>query len=219
MAKDGILQRPDGMEVALLEPPYRVDRPDDFSPSLLSVAVQYGTGLSRKSSWTVQICYAARTENILLTWDSEQGTFTPKLADTLKQEIPISGSLDLPALEVRLFEHPQRRGKSRRCVSHMHVPLLGLEAQPTNQQANPKDVKVVSTHDPDACITLSVLLESDYAHWLRHELDARRREEVKAFVWKSSFRVMDGYDAAPAVTEVEDEEEDDGIWEWICGAC
>lgn len=215
-----ILQRPDGMEVALLEPPYRVDRPDVFPNSLLSVSVQHGSGLSRKSSWTVQLCYDTKTENILLTWDAESASFTPKLGESLKHEIPMSGSLDLPSLEIRLFEHRQKRGKPRRCVSHMHVPLLGLDAQPKNQKANPQDVKVISTHDPDASITLSVLLESDYAHWLRHELDARRREEVKGFAWKGSFRVSDFYDDTPPdAIEVEEEEEYDGIWEWICGAC
>jgi len=210
-----ILQRPDGMEVALLEPPYRVERPEEFQPSLLSVAVQYGTGLSQKSTWTVQLCYDGITENVLLTWDSQQDSFTPKLGDTLRHEIPISGSLDLSSLEIRLFEHRQRRGKSRRCVSHMHVPLVGLDAQPTNQEPNPKSIKVASSHDSDACITLSALLESDYAHWLRKELDARRREEVKAFVWKTPFRVVDVYET-PVVM---DEEEDDSLWEWICGAC
>ena len=213
-----ILQRPDGMEVALLEPPYRVDRPDDFPASLLSVSVQYGTGLCRKSSWTVQLSHGTMTENILLVWDAEQGIFTPKLGENLKHKIPTSGSLDLPALEIRLFEHRQKRGKSRRCVSHMHLPLLGLEAQQTKQKASPKDVKVVSTHDPDACITLSVLLESDYAHWLRHELDARRREEVKDFSWKNPLRFMDMYETVPAATTLDDEEEE-GIWDWICGVC
>ena len=213
-----ILQRPDGMEVALLEPPYRVDRPDEFQPSRLSVSVQYGTGLSRKSSWTVQLSHGNKKENILLTWDAELGIFSPKLGETLKTEIPVNGSFDLPSLEVLLFEHRQKLGKSRRCVSHMHLPLLGLEAQQTKQRASPKDVKVVSTHDPDACITLSVLLESDYAHWLRHELDARRREEVKDFSWKKSLGFMGAYDSVPAVVELDDDEED-SIWDWICGVC
>jgi hypothetical protein len=77
-------------------------------------------------------------------------------------------------------------------------------------------MKVVCSHDPDACVTLSVMLESDYALWLRNELDARRREEVNGFVWKSSFRVL-----PDVYNEVVDEEndEEDSLWEWICGAC
>ncbi|CAB9516667.1 expressed unknown protein [Seminavis robusta] len=210
-----ILQRPDGMEVALLEPPYRVDRPVAFAPTLLTIAVLYASGLSQTSNWTVQLCFANKTENILLTWDEGHRTFTPKLGEKLKHEIPPSGSLDLPSLEIRLFEHRQRRGKSRRCVSHMHVPLMGLEAQPNGKGASPKDMKIVSSHDPDACVTLSVMLQSDYAHWLRRELDARRREEVAAFVWKSPFRVVDLYDDSP----LPGDEEDESMWEWICGIC
>jgi len=214
-----ILQRPNGMEVALLEPPYRVSRSEDFAPSLLSVAVQYGTGLSRKSTWTVQLCYDTQIENVLLIWDDEQGCFTPKLGNSLKHEIPINSSLDLPALEIRLFEHRQKRGKSRRCVSHMHVPLMGLDAQPLSQLATPKDVKVVSTHDPDACIAMSVLLQSDYVHWLKQELDARRREEVKAFVWKSPFRLCESSSKQVHYHIDDDDTEEDSIWEWICGVC
>lgn len=215
-----ILQRPDGLEVALLEPPYRVDRPVKFAPTVLSVAVQDGTGLGRTSQWTVQLCYDGQTENVLLTWDADQDSFTPKLGGALKHEIPSDGSLELQALEIRLFEHPQKKGgKSRQCVSHMHVPLVGLEAQRSNQKATPRDLKVVSTHDPDAHLTISVLLESDYAFWLNQELDARRREEVRAFVWKKPVhrpvRVVDIYESSPEF----DGEEGEGIWEWICGAC
>jgi len=215
-----ILQRPDGLEVALLEPPYRVDRPEKFSPTVFSVAVQDGTGLGRTSQWTVQLCYDGQMENVLLTWDTDQDSFTPKLGGTLKHEIPSDGSLELQALEIRLFEHPQKRGeKSRRCVSHMYVPLVGLEAQRSSQNASLRDIKVVSTHDPDAHLTISVLLESDYAFWLNQELDARRREEVRAFVWKTPVyrpaRAVDIYESSPEF----DGEGDEGIWEWICSAC
>ena len=210
-----ILQRPDGLEVALLEPPYRVDRPEDFAPTLLSCAVQYGTGLCPKSQWTVQLCYDGTTENVLMTWDADEDFFTPKLGGTLKHEIPIHGSLELQSLEIRLFEHRQKRGKSRRCVAHMHVPLHGLEPQPSRRNGGARDLKVVSTHDPDAFLTISVLLESDYAHWLRQELDARRREEVRAFVWKSPVRVVDIFEPTPSY----DVEEEEGLWEWICSAC
>ena len=209
-----ILQRPGGMEVALLESPYRVDRPDVFRPSLLTVAVQNGSGLRRKSNWTVQLSYDGKTENILLTLDSGQGTFTPKLGDKLKYEIPIDGSLDLPALGVRLYEH--RKRKPRKCVGQMNVPLTGLEPQSTSQDPTPNYMKVVCSHDPDACVTLSVMLESEYALWLRNELDARRREEVNGFVWKSSFLVLP--DVYNEVVDDENDEED-SLWEWICGAC
>jgi hypothetical protein len=210
-----ILQRPDGTEVALLDPPYRVNRPDEFTPTLLTVAVCHGAGLSHKSSWTVQLCYESMTENILLTWDEDQALFSPKLGKKLKHEVPINGSLDLPALEIRLFEHRQKLGKSRRCVSHMHVPMLNLEAQPSNQGAKPRDVKVTLPNDPSASIMLSVLLESDYAHWLRRELDARRHEEVT--IWSRPARVVDLND--DSLVALGDEDEGEGIWEWICGAC
>jgi hypothetical protein len=210
-----ILQRPDGTEVTLLDPPYRVDRPDEFKPTMLTVAVCHGVGLSHKSNWTVQLCYESMTENILLTWDEDQALFSPKLGKKLQHVVPINGSLDLPALEIRLFEHRQKLGKGRRCVSHMHIPMLNLEAQPSNHGAKARDMKVTLPHDPSASIVLSVLLESDYAHWLRRELDARRREEVT--IWSRPVRVVDLHD--DSLVALGDDDEEEGIWEWICGAC
>ena len=39
-----------------------------------------------------------------------------------------------------------------------------------------------------ASVTFSFSHQSDYAHWLYKELDARRREEVSGFVWRAPFR-------------------------------
>ena len=61
----------EGLEVAILEPPYLVPRPVSFPPTEVSVSVLHATGLEQKSHWTVQLQLADQTENILLAYDEQ----------------------------------------------------------------------------------------------------------------------------------------------------
>lgn len=221
-----ILQLSDGMEVALLEPPYRVSRPLSFAPTILSVSVLYATGLACKSNWTVQLCHEEKTENLLLVWDSEQGRLLPKLGVTLKREIPMTSCLHLSPLDIRIYEHRLRRRSKRRCVADIKVPLHCLKVHPTSSKAGASEIKVLCTHDSESELTLAIKLESDYINWLRSELEERRREEAHNCVQKTSFRKAadTSIDRDPADDDSHhiaesDEADGDSVWEWFCSAC
>jgi hypothetical protein len=215
--KHAIIQRPDGTEVTLLEPPYRVRRPEQFQPTVLEVSVLFASGLSRKSNWTAQLSYDNSVENILLSWDPDMSCLCPnKLGEVLKHDFAKSQDLDLSCLEIKLFEHRLRRKVQRRLVSTMKVPLANLKAQPS-VGGKPSRMKIPCQDDHNASIVVDLHLKSDYAHWLNKELDARRREEVSGFVWRASYFVPE----ALVVVEEEEEEaaQENDPWEWICSVC
>lgn len=214
--KHAIIQRPDGTEVTLLEPPYRVRRPNQFQPTVLEVSVLFASGLSRRSNWTAQLSYDDSVENIVLSWDPDMGCLCPKLCEVLKHNFAESVDLDLSCLEIKLFEHRLRRKAQRRLVSTMKVPLANLKAQPS-VGGKPSRMKIPCQDDHNASIVVDLHLKSDYAHWLNKELDARRREEVSGFVWRASYFVPQ-----PLVMVEEEEEEaaqENDPWEWICSVC
>jgi hypothetical protein len=213
--KHAIMQRPDGTEVTLLEPPYRVRRPEEFEPTVLEVSVLFASGLSRKSNWTAQLSYDDSVENILLSWDPDMGCLCPKLGEVLKHDFAESQDLDLSCLEIKLFEHRLRRKVQRRLVSTMKVPLANLKAQPT-VGGKPSRMKIPCQDDHNASIVVDLHLKSDYAHWLNKELDARRREEVSGFVWRASYFVPQ---PLVAVEEEEEAAQENDPWEWICSVC
>jgi hypothetical protein len=215
--KHAIMQRPDGTEVTLLEPPYRVRRPQEFEPTVLEVSVLFASGLSRKSNWTAQLSYDDSVENILLSWDPDMGCLCPKLGEVLKHDFAEAQDLDLSCLEIKLFEHRLRRKVQRRLVSTMKVPLANLKAQPS-VGGKPSRMKIPCQDDHNASIVVDLHLKSDYAHWLNKELDARRREEVSGFVWRASYFVPQ---PLVAVEEEEEEEaaQENDPWEWICSVC
>jgi len=199
--RHAIFQRQDGMEVTLLDPPYRVERPETFEPSTLSARVLFATGLAKRSNWTVKLAYEGQSENVLLTWDSDEQCFVPKLGDPLHLEL---NSLSLTPLEIKLYEHRLRRRSYRRLITTMNVPLANLEPQQSSSSANKSKKKKIGSrsqqserssdvrlmipckHDEDASIALELVLESDYGHWVNQELELRRREEVTAAAVSSS---------------------------------
>jgi hypothetical protein len=215
--KHAIMQRPTGTEVTLLEPPYRVRRPEEFEPTVLEVSVLFASGLSRKSNWTAQLSYDDTVQNILMSWDPDMGCLCPKLDEVLKHDFAQSPHLDLSSLEIKLFEHRLRRKVQRRLVSTMKVPLANLKAQPS-VGGKPSRMKIPCQDDHNASIVVDLHLKSDYAHWLNKEVDARRREEVSGFVWRAAY-----FAPQPLVAVEEEEEEaaaqENDPWEWICSVC
>lgn len=212
--KHAVLQREDGMEITLLEPPFRVPRPSDFEPALLTVSVLFATGLSRDSNWTVKMTYAGHTENILLAWDSSQRCFIPKLGEPLKYTIN-STNLNLSDLDLKLFEHRIKKRGNRRHIESMGIPLHNLEPQPY-ENARTIRLMIPCKHDGEASIALGLLLCSDYAHWLNKELEARRREEVVGYVYGRPFRRISHLETA---AEYEEERVGESRWDWICSVC
>ena len=205
-AKNALLQRPDGTEVALLEPPYRIPRPPTFDPSFLLARVVYAAGLNRRSLWTIKLAYsgsndATTTVSVSLGWDETKRCFLPEPTTTTKGgatavppfpllKCPLQSLSPFP-LTLRLYEHRLRRRSHQRLVATISVPLSTLEPQP-QQSASPVRLLVPcgtggsDTVDPTSSsssavvVALGVALCSDYGYWLHKELEARRNEEASA---------------------------------------
>ncbi|GKY96590.1 hypothetical protein MPSEU_000618600 [Mayamaea pseudoterrestris] len=208
--RHAILQRQDGTEVELLEPPYRVPRPLTFEPSVLTVTALYATGLSKKSNWTVKLSYEGQSESILLSWDEEQRCFTPKLGQALMY---CAGTTDLQptSLDLTLYEHRLRRRSYRRHILTTKVSLLNIEAQPSSSRRMTR-LTVPCKHDADATISVGVLLKSDHVVWLRQELDMRRKEETATGLSFLPWRRF-------SVVEEEQDQENRDPWDWIYSIC
>jgi len=67
-----------------------------------------------------------------------------------------------------------------RLASTMTVPLGGLVCQPSTSQTTLWKLTIPFTHNEDAEVTLTLMHQSEYAHWLYQELRARRKEELTA---------------------------------------
>jgi len=67
-----------------------------------------------------------------------------------------------------------------RLASTMTVPLGVLVCQPSTSQTTMWKLTIPFTHDEDAEVTLTLMHQSDYAHWLYQELRARRKEELSS---------------------------------------
>lgn len=215
-SKNAILQRPDGTEVALLEPPYLVPRPAAFEPSFLHASVLHATGMNRRSHWTVKLIYDSVVVNVLLTWNESRRCFLPKPGEDKPMRHAVS-SLNLSALTVKLFEHRLRRRNYRRLITTMTIPLANLEAQP-HAAAKPLHLLVPCKHDEGAAVAIGLALCSDYGYWLARELETRRRLEGSGLGASprraAHLRSADRY--------CEDDSRDDHenyLWDWICCVC
>jgi hypothetical protein len=208
-----IYHRKLGTEVVLVNPPYQVPQPEVFAPSVLAIEIKNASGLSKKSRWTISLTFDGHTKVTQLAWNDQTKSFQPRRLDKMEWEMPpVITSFDLAGLEVRLFEQQKRRKAHSRLAATMTMPLGGLVAQPSSSAATSWQLIMPCTHDPKASVTFSLLHHSDYAHWLYKELDARKREEVKGFVWKAPFRRV----VEPIKN---DDTADDDLWDWVCGSC
>lgn len=81
--------------------------------------------------------------------------------------------------------HASKKSTSR-LASTMTVPLGGLVCQPSTSQTTLWKLTIPFTHDEDAEVTLTLMHQSDYAHWLYQELRARRKEELASSPLPSS---------------------------------
>ena len=120
--------------------------------------------------------------------------------------------------------HSLKKSTSR-LASTMTVPLGGLVCQPSTTQTTMWKLTIPFTHDEDAEVTLTLMHQSDYAHWLYQELRARRKEEIAAT--EKSWRLL-GSKRGSRMNDYEDEtnteysdESDDDVYfmEWLYYCC
>lgn len=219
--KHAILQRHDGTEVTLLEPPYYIPRPAQFGPTQLTVTTLYAAGLSRKSNWTVKLAYDGHSESILLTFDEHRHCFVPKLGEALVYTSK-HYQHELQTLDITLYEHRLRSRSYRRHVCSMQVPLANMDPQPSSSRKLTRLV-LPCKHDADATVAIGVVLQSDYVHWARQELELRRREELRSrrpFTMqynRNRHRQHNGEDDYR--DDNEDMQQDDDPWDWIYSIC
>lgn len=186
-----IFQLADGCEVALLEPPYLVDRPKTFTPSVLRVNVTNVDGLKPQSTWIVKIRLENVSQTLRLGWNNQDGaSFEPRNSGSTKTklewQVPPS-SIDLE-LEVIVYE--QRRRENRRTLLHTTIPVPLSFLSPFSSKETAKSKQVVIDVDDESSLTLAIHHQSDYAHWLQREVDARKEEkeeEVRGYLWMPPF--------------------------------
>jgi hypothetical protein len=174
-----ILRLEDGCEVALMEPPYLVDRPNTFPPSVLRVDVTNVNGLKALSTWIVKIRLENVEQTSKLGWNQKDGaSFGPRNITKLEWQVPHT-SIDF-RMEIIVFEQRRHDKRRQRLQTTIAVPTSFLD-----QDSNEVLVQV----DDASSITLAINLQSDYAHWLQSEVDARKQQEdeEQGFLWTPSF--------------------------------
>mmetsp|Transcript_4268 Transcript_4268/g.6655 ORF Transcript_4268/g.6655 Transcript_4268/m.6655 type:complete len:540 (+) Transcript_4268:125-1744(+) len=193
-----ILQRMHGTEVAVLEPPYLVAQPVDFSPSLLSIRVHRFEGFHEKSTWTLHVTLG----NVVYKARKKDSSFD--FGETMDWEVPAHHT-DFQ-FQVAMYEQKQRLSKRKRLVAKKTMSLNFLET-PRNSQWQQLEFPCLA----DGKVIINVFHRSDYAYWLQKELEARRQKEVNdPSNWISSFYPI--Y-VDESITSSDDS---DHLWELCC---
>lgn len=109
-----IYQRLSGStEVVLVDYPYRIQQPESFAPSILSVDIHEVTGLDhRRSQWTLSVTFNGHTEIAHLRYNPQSKVFLSTRETPCRWEMVLPcqmTSFDMAGLEIRLFE--QRTGR------------------------------------------------------------------------------------------------------------
>jgi hypothetical protein len=109
-----IYQRLSGStEVVLVDAPYRVQQPEVFAPSVLTVDIHQVTGLDhRRSQWTLSVTFDGHTEIAHLQYNPQTKVYETTRTTPCKWEMMRPRqmtSFDMGGLEIRLFE--QRSGR------------------------------------------------------------------------------------------------------------
>lgn len=191
----------DGMEVALLDPPFRVPRPVSFRPSFLKVSVVCMKGWKEnKSNYSLQFEVEGMLEKCRLNHHEERDLFVPRVPETMEWEVPLEAQLD-----IKLYVH-RRRQKHKRLVRTLPVPLSSLT--PQTSPARPRKLEL-PLNKQGAFLILLVAYQSDYAHWLQKEVTERKREEASACTsWQPPCTRL--------IVEPEEEKERDTLFDICC---
>lgn len=180
-----ILQHGGDVEMVMLDRPYLVPRPVTFAPSFLNVNILNVDGLNPKSLWTVKIIVEGDSKTLRLGWSDADASFEPRNSNNMKMkwQVPTT-SIDLQMDMVVYEQKRSRQQRRRRLKTTLPVPMTFLDATASSEAA--KSRFIVVPVDEESSLTLSINFQSDFAHWLQQEVDARKREEVVGFM--SFFR-------------------------------
>lgn len=231
---NAIYQRTAGTEVVFVAEPYRIEPPDSFAPSIITLQIQSVTGISPKQKWSMSVTFAGHSEMAMLEYSKDKKRFVPK-RPSMVWEVPQANdhsdlrSIDesyhtneekkkedndidpsLLNLEIRLFEKQKRRGSSSKLSASMTLPLASLIAQPT--ATNIKSWSLTMPFGNAGKLALTLQHRSDYTHWLYRELDQRRLEEISCLqqeqeAWNRQQQ------------EIWEEPSSPDFYDWLCGVC
>lgn len=185
VGNQAVYQRPEGTEVVLLNPPYRVPQQNDFPPSNLTIIIHSIMGLSDHAKWSLSFTFDGHTEVARLQYNQERG-FLENLSAPMKWQLNPAkiNSVALAGLDIRLFKQSRSRNKKlqtptlpSRLVASMTLPLGELVAQPAVKPSTLLHLTMPFPHDTNTQLTLELVHESEYSHWLYNELCARQLEE------------------------------------------
>jgi hypothetical protein len=195
-------------EFLSLDAPYCVPRPYKFAPCVLFATVVSAAGLSKKSSWTIQLGLTDAVENIHMAWDTNKSFLYPKKTGTFRYDTGDRVQWNLSQfLHIKLFENRLRRRIPRRMAGTMRVPLANLQAQPSPARCS--RITLPCAQDPSAVVVLDISWRSDYAVWAGQEMEARQR--LPQTVTPTPHQQQRA--------SVVEEEENDDLWDWICHVC
>jgi len=234
-----IYQRVSGTEVVFVAEPYRIEPPDSFAPSIITLQIQSVTGINPKDKWSMSVTFAGHSEMVVLDYSKDKKRFVPK-RPSMVWEVPQAatnqnsdnlGTIDeynngdgeekkqkeddldpsLLNLEIRLFEKQKRkRSSSSRLSASMTLPLASLIAQPT--ATNFKSWSLTMPFGNAGKLTLNLQHRSDYTHWLYRELDQRRLEEVTCLQQE-----QEAWNRQQQ--EIWEEPTSPDFYDWLCGVC
>jgi hypothetical protein len=203
-------EHPHGLEVSLLDPPYRVPRPDDFPESFLKLSVLCIEGWKdHGSTYSLQFHVEDIVEKCRLIHHEERNLYVPRMPGTLEWEVPLEGQLN-----ILLYEHKRQRHKRKRLVRKLPVPVSSLTPQPT--PARPRKL-VLPLNDDGAKLLILIAYHSDYAHWLQKEAEARKREKGAStgfgYPWSNPFGI--GEEPSNEVAKTQDQRQL-SLYEYCC---
>jgi hypothetical protein len=202
-------EHPHGLEVSLLDPPYRVPRPDNFPESFLKLSVLCIEGWNdHGSAYSLHFHVEDIVEKCRLIHHEERNLYVPRRPGTMEWEVPLEGQLN-----IFLYEHKRQRNKRKRLVRKLPVPVSSLTPQPT--PARPRKL-VLPLNNDGAKLLMLIAYHSDYAHWLQQEAEARKREEEastidKGYPWSNPF----GFGEEPS-KEVARGQQQFSLYEYCC---
>lgn len=175
-----VLQRLDGTEVALLEPPYKVKRPEVFEPSRLSAHLHAFKGLDKYSIWQIVLVLDTKSQRVRVQYDETSKKW--KAEDGFEWELPhICGDLDLT---VEVFEKRRARARKLRMRQTKHMPLGGT-TNGVSRISEKQHLRFWEEKPSGIEFTITFYHQSDYGHWLFQELEARKQDEsMTKFVWE-----------------------------------
>jgi hypothetical protein len=160
---EAILQRDEATEVTLLEAPFRVAQPVDFTPTLVTVTVLKLVGLPSKYHYSVVVTYQGIAQSCRL--DQGDNALKPKINnDPFEWHIP-PGTIEVD-LDVAI-EQRRHRTKRKRLLRAVKVLVNVLD---------PARLHVLKLTD-SCTLTIGVEPQSQFVSWVRSELEARHKEE------------------------------------------